>query len=131
LLICFKNSCNVRLSAIFHYELYEKKCSVSIINHFVEEIRKIFLSRILSLIMPKNVLFSLKNCKNCQTLGVLPPDPLVFADGGSAPRPPHQSSNIVNSSAYRIDQKILFSCNYSGSAPCFRRRKIVLHFVCH
>jgi len=40
--------------------------------------------------MPKNVLFSLKNCKNRQTLGE-----------GSAPRPPllpHQSSYIVNSS---------------------------------
>jgi len=57
--------------------------------------------------MPKNVLFSLKNCKNRQKLGALLPDPLAF--GGSAPRPPHQSPNIVNS----------FLCIYPQSTDYF------------
>jgi len=43
--------------------------------------------------MRKNVLFSLKNCKNRQTLVALPPEPLA-----KSPRHPHQSSCIVNSS---------------------------------
>jgi len=82
--------------------------------------------------MSKNVLFSLKICKNRQTLGVLPPDPLASASGGSAPRPPHQSPYIVNSSLcicsqitdfYGIKQKTLFSCNYSRSVPGIRRWK--------
>jgi len=48
--------------------------------------------------MPKNVLFWLKNCKNRQTLESLPQNPLLQAAGGSAPRSPHHSSYIVNSS---------------------------------
>jgi len=53
--------------------------------------------------------------------------------GGSAPRPPHQSSYTVNSSlcicpqtqtdSFGIDQTPLLSCNYSENAPGFRRRK--------
>jgi len=41
--------------------------------------------------MPKNVLFLLKNCKNLQTLGALPPELSSPAAGGSAPRPPRRS----------------------------------------
>jgi len=51
--------------------------------------------------MSKNVLFSLKNCKIRQTLGVLPPVPLASGGWGLPPRPPHQSSYIVNSK-YRL-----------------------------
>jgi len=47
-------------------------------SHVIEEIRKIFLSSNLSFNMPKNVLFSLENCKNRQKLETLPPDPLAF-----------------------------------------------------
>jgi len=113
---------------------YEKKCSFSRSLSFciIEEIRKIFLSRNLSLNMPKNVLISLKNCKNRQTLGLCSQTPLPPAAGGSAPRPPHQSSYIVNYSLcicpqkhrnFRIKPKYLFSCNYSGSVQDFRRSK--------
>jgi len=61
------------------------------------------------------VLFLLKNCKN-QRWRLCPQTPLSPVVGGSAPRPPHQSSYIVNSSLYicpqsidsfEIDQKIL------------------------
>jgi len=53
---------------------------------------KIFLSRNLSLNMPKNVLFLLKNCKNRQTLWVLPTGPLASGGRLGAPPPgPHIS----------------------------------------
>jgi len=48
--------------------------------------------------MPKTLLFSLKNCKNRQTLGICPQTPLPLAAGGSAPRHPLQSTYILNSS---------------------------------
>jgi len=75
--------------------------------------------------MPKNVLISFKNCKNRQTLGSAPRPPCLRR------RPPHQTLWILLSSAsalqstdsFGIIQKILFSCNYSGSAPGFRLRK--------
>jgi len=48
----------------------------------------VFLSRNFSLNMPKNVLFSIKNCKNHQTLGDLPPDHLVSGGWGLRPQTP-------------------------------------------
>jgi len=83
--------------------------------------------------MPKNILFLLKNCKNRKRWGLCPQTPIPPAAGGSASRPQHQSSYIARSSlcicpqstdSFGINQKTLFSCNYSGSsAPGFRRRK--------
>jgi len=67
--------------------------------------------------MPKNVLFSLKNCKNRQMLGSLPPDPL--ASGGWGLRPQTPISVILHckffslrlptrSDSFLIDQKALY-----------------------
>jgi len=92
--------------------------------------------------MPKNVLFSLKNCKNRQTLGALSPDPLCLRRLGAPPPDPHINHLtyceycslcicLQSTDSFGINQKTLFSCNYSWSAPGFRRRKIMLHFVCH
>jgi len=64
--------------------------------------------------MPKkNVLFSFKNYKTRQTLGLCPQTHLPPAAGGSASRSSHQSSFILNSSLHllhtdkhsRIDKK--------------------------
>jgi len=38
--------------------------------------------------MPKNMLISLKNCKNLQRLGALPPDPLASGGWGFHPQAP-------------------------------------------
>jgi len=38
--------------------------------------------------MPKNVLFSLKICENCQTLGALPPDSLATVGWGFSSHTP-------------------------------------------
>jgi len=83
------------------------------------------------------MLFSLKVVKIAKCWGLCPQTPLPPATGGFNLRPPHQSSYIVNSSlcicpqstdSFRIDQKTLFSWNYSGSAPGFRRRKNYVAF---
>jgi len=83
--------------------------------------------------MPKNVLFSLKNCKNRQKLGALPSYPL--SSGGWGLRfhtPTLVILHIVNCSlciclqstdSFGINQKTLFSCNYSGSTTGFQCRK--------
>jgi len=42
--------------------------------------------------MPKNMLFSLENCKNRQTSGALPPDPLSSGVWGLSLQNPRQSS---------------------------------------
>jgi len=64
--------------------------------------------------------------------GLSPQIPLPPAVGGSAPRSPCHSSYIVYSSpcicpqrtdSFGINQNTLLSCNYSGSASGFRRRK--------
>jgi len=66
--------------------------------------------------MPKNVLFSLKNCKNRQTLMALPPDPLTSGGWEIRPQTPtlvifhcklftlHLSTRI---DSFGIDQKVL------------------------
>jgi len=47
-----------------------------------------FQSRNLSLNMPKNALFLLKNCKNRRALGAPPPDPLASGGWGIRPQTP-------------------------------------------
>jgi len=75
--------------------------------------------------MPKNVSFSLKDCKNRQTLDALPPDSI--ASGGWGLRPQTLTSVILHyeffslPTKHGINQMTLFSCNCSGSAPGFRR----------
>jgi len=77
--------------------------------------------------MLKNAYFLKKIVKNRLSVGGSTPE-LPFASGG----PSHQLSCIVNSppciypqitDSFGINQKTLFSCNYIGSAPGFRRRK--------
>jgi len=58
--------------------------------------------------------------------GALSSDPLASGGWVSAPRPPHHSSYILLillSQTLEINQKTLFSCNYSGNASGIRRRK--------
>jgi len=70
----------------------------SIVLYIIEEIRKIFLSRNLSSNMPRNVLISLKNCKNCQTLGRQSRPPCLQRLRALPPDPHIQPSYFVNSS---------------------------------
>jgi len=84
--------------------------------------------------MPKNVLFSLKNCKNRHTLEALPPEPLASGGWGLHPQTPTSvilhCKFFLSALAHTLrffwnDQKglVICSCNYSGSAPGFRRKK--------
>jgi len=45
--------------------------------------------------VPKNVLFSLKNCKNRQTLEAQPPDPRTSGGWGLRLQTPHICSHVA------------------------------------
>jgi len=127
------------LFSIMHF-CYEKNVQFPDRSPFciIEEIRKIFLRRNLSL-MPENVLFLLKNCKNRQTLGSAPKPLYLWRMGASPPDPPHQSSYIVNSSlciclqstdSFEINQKIYFLVIIAGvHQASFRPRKNYAAFL--
>jgi len=82
--------------------------------------------------MPKNVLFSLKNHQMLHGGSALRPPYLWRLR--LRPRPLHQSSCIVNSSlcicphAQTLSELTKRPCNYSRSAPGFRRRKYYVAF---
>jgi len=91
--------------------------------------------------MPKNVLFSLKNCKNRQKTGA---DPLASGGWGIRPQTPTSviqqckffSLHLPTKHKHRLfrnqlNDLLFLELLYSGNAPGFRRRKIMLHFVCH
>jgi len=80
--------------------------------------------------MPKNLLISIKNYKNRQTLGrplclwrlgAPPPEPLISHPTLSIllPASIHKKHKLF----FGINQITLFSCNYSGSAPDFPRTR--------
>jgi len=80
--------------------------------------------------MHKNALFLLKNCKSCPDLRDSSPDPL--ASGGWGLRPQITDSlrrlgaltpGPCQPPSPPFRNPPFCSCNYSGGAPCFRRRK--------
>jgi len=95
----------------------------------------------LSLNMPKNVLLSLKNCKNLQTLGALPPYSLTSDGWGLGPQTPtsvilHCESSFCirqqSTDSFEINIKIPYLLVIiTGVHQDFCIEKIMLHFVCH
>jgi len=103
--------------------------------------RKIFLSKNISLNMPKNMLISLKNCKNRQRLGALPPDPLVSGGWGLRFQTPtsvilrcaffslHMPTKAKKS--FGLNQTTYFLVIIAGVHQAFGVVKSMLYFVCH
>jgi len=103
----------LRYSLIFNMNFcYDKKFLDRKSFCINEAMRKIFLSRNLSLNMPKNVLISLKNCKNrhCELFSL---------------HMPTKAQNLSDSKKY------YFLVIVAGVHQALGIVKIMLHFACH